>query len=86
MQRRWVVSPHYRLLIANLTSYRERMGVSQRELARRLGKPASFVNKIELMERRWDLLEVAAYARALDVEIGDFVRDLAAGLPSDWEL
>jgi len=31
--------------------------LSQRELARRLGKPPSFVDKIKQLERRLDILE-----------------------------
>lgn len=42
--------------------------VSQRELARRLNKPPSFVNKIELLERRLDILEFIEIARALEIK------------------
>jgi ribosome-binding protein aMBF1 (putative translation factor) len=39
MQRGWVVSPDYRAVITALKDERVRQGISQRELARRLGKP-----------------------------------------------
>lgn len=39
--------------------------MTQRELARRLNKPPSFVNKVELFERRLDIVEFASIARAL---------------------
>ena len=65
MQRGWVVSPDYQTAIAVLRSARLDLKISQRELARRLGKPPSFVNKIEKLERRLDLLEFIAIAEAM---------------------
>lgn len=66
MKRGWVVSPDYRALIEALAMFRQECGVTQRELARRLGKPPSFVNKIELVERRMDVLEFITIAEALN--------------------
>lgn len=68
MQRGWVVSPDYRAAIEAIKAARIDKGVSQRELARRLDKPPSFVNKIELLERRIDVLEFIAVAEALDMK------------------
>jgi transcriptional regulator with XRE-family HTH domain len=68
MQRGWVVSPDYRAAIEAIRSARTEKGISQRELARRLGKPPSFVNKIELLERRIDIVEFIAVSKALDIE------------------
>jgi transcriptional regulator with XRE-family HTH domain len=67
MERSWVRSPAYRAAIAAIVNKRTAVGVTQRELARRLGKPASFVNKIELLERRLDILEFVLIARALGI-------------------
>ena len=67
MQRRWVVSTEYRAAVNAISNYRKSLGVSQRELARRLEKPPSFVNKIELFERRLDILEFVAICQALEV-------------------
>lgn len=68
MQRGWVVSPDYRAAIEAVKLSRVGKGISQRELARRLDKPPSFVNKIELLERRLDILEFIAIARALEID------------------
>jgi transcriptional regulator with XRE-family HTH domain len=65
MQRGWVVSPEYRAAIEAIKNARLARNVSQRELARRLGKPPSFINKIELLERRLDILEFITIAQAL---------------------
>ncbi|ANC88316.1 hypothetical protein A7E77_04650 [Sphingomonas sp. NIC1] len=81
MQRGWVVSPDYRALIDALIRKREEAGTSQRELARRLGKPPSFINKIELLERRIDLLEFIAIAEALELMPGVMLDQLRASLP-----
>lgn len=68
MQRPWVVSPDYRAAIEAIRQARIAQKLSQREVARRLGKPASFVNKIELLERRLDIVEFVALARALGMD------------------
>lgn len=67
MQRGWVSSSKYRAVIDAIKAAREEHGISQRELARRLGKPPSFVNKIELLERRLDILEFIDIAEALGI-------------------
>ena len=82
LQRGWVVSPDYRALIAALVEQRKVAGISQRELARRLGKPPSFVNKIELLERRIDLLEFIAIAEAFGAKPDDILKKIRAFLPS----
>jgi ribosome-binding protein aMBF1 (putative translation factor) len=67
MQRGWVISPDYRAAIEAIKQARVERGISQRELARRLDKPPSFVNKIELLERRLDILEFLAIARGIEM-------------------
>lgn len=86
MQRGWVVSSDYRTLIEVLAALRQELGVSQRELARRLGKPPSFINKIELFERRLDILEFIVIAEALKRNPGDLLRVLRMNLPASLEL
>ena len=66
MQRPWVESSDYRAVIDVLRQARQTQNLSQREVARRMGKPVSFVNKIELIERRLDLLEFVVLCRALN--------------------
>jgi transcriptional regulator with XRE-family HTH domain len=62
------------------------MGISQRELARRLGKPASFVNKIEQLERRLDILEFIAIANALEIDPLEMMSTVVAALPSQIQI
>jgi transcriptional regulator with XRE-family HTH domain len=86
MQRGWVVSPDYRAAISALSEARTELGISQRELARRLNKPPSFVNKIEQLERRVDILEFIAIARALDIAPEVLLSKIAANLPDSITL
>lgn len=74
-------SPDYRAAISALTDARTELGISQRELARRLGKPPSFINKNELVERRLDFLELIAIAEAMELKSGDLLARLRAALP-----
>lgn len=82
MQRGWVVSADYRSIIAALTAERQARRISQRELARRLGRPPSFVNKIELFERRLDVLEFVAIAHAMDMKPEQLLSKVVAQLPA----
>lgn len=61
-------SSEHRALCALLTEAREQAGLSQTELARRLGKPQSFVSKYEGGERRLDLIEFIGVAKALGTD------------------
>ena len=86
MQRGWVVSPDYRAVIAAITDARTTLGVSQRELARRLSKPPSFVNKIEQLERRLDVLEFIAIAEALGLKAPAFIANIRSALPDTFKI
>ncbi|MES3091905.1 helix-turn-helix transcriptional regulator [Sphingomonas aerolata] len=86
MQREWVVSPDYKAVIAAIANVRTSLGVSQRELARRLSKPPSFVNKIEQLERRLDVLEFIAIAEALETTAPSLMASLRAALRDDFKL
>jgi transcriptional regulator with XRE-family HTH domain len=51
-----------------LVAARKRSGVTQVELAERLGKPQQFVSKSELGDRRLDVVEFIAICRALRMD------------------
>lgn len=52
---------------------RRSRGWTQAELADRLGVHQTYVSKIELGERRLDVVEAAALARALSVTVADIM-------------
>lgn len=61
-------SSEYARLIALLVAVRQKAGIRQHGLAKRLGKPQSFVAKYEGGERRIDLVEFVTIARAMDAD------------------
>jgi transcriptional regulator with XRE-family HTH domain len=59
---------NYRAFVSHLAALRKRLGVTQADLAQRLGKPQSFVSKTERFDRRIDPEEFRAIAVALGVD------------------
>ena len=86
MQRPWVSSPAYATAVRLLVETRVRLDVSQRDLAKRLGKPRSFITKIEARERRVDMVEFVAIARALGLPAGALMSELADQMPDDLSI
>jgi len=60
-----LTDPRYRRIIDRLREARIEAGLTQVALAEKLGRPQSFVAKIEGYERRLDLLEFVQLAEAL---------------------
>jgi transcriptional regulator with XRE-family HTH domain len=59
-----------------LTEARINAGISQADLAERLGKPQSFVSKFERGERRLDIIEFLDVAAILGLGPAAFLTDL----------
>lgn len=57
-----------------LRAVRQEAGLTQAQIAQRLGVPQSFVSKYESGERRLELPEIAAICRAAGISLGDFVK------------
>ena len=77
-------NPDYQLLLTVLKAARKRAGVSQVDLAERLGNTQTFVSKCERGERRIDAVELVEFAEALDVKplelLGEYLEQRAARL------
>ena len=71
-------SIEYKILIDALVTARNERGVTQATLASALGRPPSFVAKVELRERRLDVLEFCAWAEALSIDPLDHLRKFAS--------
>lgn len=69
-------------LCQQLKMARLEAGLTQADLARRMGKPQSYVAKVETLERRLDLVEFAKWMVACDqVDMASqIVRVIAKGL------
>jgi transcriptional regulator with XRE-family HTH domain len=85
-KRTWVTSTHYHHAIGKIVDARKKAGLSQRDLASALGKPPSWVAKVEQKERRLDLLEFVAVARALGVSEIDLFRTIVGLLPKRLDI
>ncbi|WP_386339426.1 helix-turn-helix transcriptional regulator [Xanthomonas citri pv. citri] len=74
----------YQLLLTVLKAARKRAGVSQVDLAERLGNTQTFVSKCERGERRIDAVELVEFAEALGVPplglLGEYLEQRAARL------
>lgn len=68
--------PEPRHLLDSLRRLRTDAGLSQVELASRLGKPQSFVSKVETGERRLDILELRDVCLACGSTLARFVEML----------
>lgn len=58
----------YGEFLARLKRARKDAGITQQELAKRLGRPQSFVSKYENAERRLDVVEFLQVTEALGVD------------------
>ena len=59
-----------------LVEARRRAGLTQLALAKKLGRPQSFVSKFERGERRLDVIEFAEIAYVLGIDPASVLSDL----------
>jgi transcriptional regulator with XRE-family HTH domain len=59
-----------------LRQVRRDAGLRQKDLAKKLGEPQSFVSRYECGERRLDVLELRQICRILGISLAEFVRRL----------
>ena len=73
-------SPRGWLLAKRIAALRASKGLSQRDLARLLGREHGLISRIETCERRVELIELVEILQAMDcdveTEIGRLVKDL----------
>ncbi len=72
----------YRTVIRALVSARNKRGFSQGALALLIGRPPSFVAKVELCERRLDIIEFCVWVTALAEDPSEFMQVHLSSLPS----
>lgn len=83
---KWVKSPPYRVAIKRLVDARLSVRMTQRQLADAIDKPPSYVAKVERGERRLDIIEFIAIARALGIKEVDLFRSIAGDLPRRFDI
>jgi len=73
----------YASVVASVRALRVEKGVSQVELARRLGRPQQFVSYFETGVRRIDLVEFVVIVRALGGDPKELFAGLVDAIPED---
>ena len=71
-----VFSDRYALFLATIVQARKEAGLTQSELASRLGKPQSYISKAERGERRIDVVEFIDLSQALGEDPPELIKRL----------
>ena len=71
-------SARQRAVAAALRKAREAAGLSQRQLSERLQQPPNWVQRIESLERRVDVAEFIAIAKAVGTDPAELFREVLA--------
>ena len=74
--KRATYSGRHKTLRKRLREARKRLGINQGALADRIGRPQSFVSKVESGERRLDVIEFIEYALALGLVPAALISDV----------
>jgi transcriptional regulator with XRE-family HTH domain len=72
----------YKVFCGLLRECREKGGVTQAELAKRLDETQSEISKFERGERRMDLVQLREWCRATGTKLSDFARAFEEALPA----
>jgi len=67
----------YQQLLVRLVAARHESGLTQAELAVKLGKPQSFVSKTENGERRLDVIEFLELGKILNFNPGEILEKIS---------
>ncbi|HEX8916550.1 MAG TPA: helix-turn-helix transcriptional regulator [Humisphaera sp.] len=70
----------HRELVAAVVAMRKAAGLTQRDLAERLGREQNFVGRVETGQRRIDLVEWVMLCRACDVDPVERMAGLAGAV------
>lgn len=66
----------YQALLLKLRECREKLGLTQADVAQRLGRPQSFVSKCESGERRIDVIELRDLLLVYRTDISTFMKGI----------
>lgn len=69
------------VVVETLRAYRLANGLTQRQLADRIGRDQSWISLIEGSQRRVDVVEFVEIAKALGVNPAKLLADIAGRLP-----
>jgi transcriptional regulator with XRE-family HTH domain len=75
-----IFTRHYDVFLGLLKQERKRAGLTQEQLAERLGQDQSFISKCERAERRLDFVEVVAFCQAMGTNFSEFAKKFEAAI------
>jgi transcriptional regulator with XRE-family HTH domain len=76
MCEKQIYNAKYRATISALRDIRKKLGLTQAQVAIRLGVGRTWISKIELGELRLDLLHLTILCRVYRVDIHDVIRHM----------
>jgi transcriptional regulator with XRE-family HTH domain len=79
-------SKEYGAVLRVLQGAREEAGLTQEQLALRLGETQSFVSKVERGERRLDIVELRQVGHALGLSLLEIAERIEASLSASTQL
>ena len=79
--RKSLFDVHYVEIVDGLIQRRKLIGLSQWDMAVRLGEDQSWVSRIERKQRRLDAFEYVRFCRVLDLEPGTIMNPIWDKLP-----
>ena len=71
-----IYTREYAALLRLLVAHREKSGLTQTELAKKLNVTQSTISKFERGDRRLDLIQLRTICRHFGVSLQDFIREL----------
>lgn len=77
-----LTDPRYRKMIDQLVALRHEAGLTQRDVADRLGVVQNYVWKIEKYQQRLDPLQLVEWLRAIDADEKKFLTEVVAAMPT----
>lgn len=74
--KKTIHAKEYHIVIAMLRKLREQKQLTQKGLADKIGSDQTFISKIEIGERRVDIIELKYICEALDIELVQFIKQV----------
>lgn len=65
----------YATLIKTITAIRQEKNLTQVQLADKLGKPQSFIAKVEGLDRKLDIIEFVDWCTAIEIKASDLIKE-----------
>lgn len=78
-----VFTAEYGVLLRVLRELRQRQGITQVQLAEKLGETQSRVSKYERGEHRLDMVEMRTICRAMGIELAELVAEWEKAIETD---